>query len=415
MDNRSEKQLDLKLLNEIMSLFYYSSYVPITLINSDLVVQTSLPSITKVDYPFPIDNKKDYEKIHNVLTLSGSNDNGFLYTNSYRLSYIAIGLWSKDILTGCLIAGPFILFSPESININNLIEINNMPFRIKAELKAYYQQSIMINHPRELYILRLLYSLIESDVDFTNVSFINSQTINTEEVVSDIIIKNRELNLQRTPEYLTEELYRFVRLGDLKNAVETKNKINEYKVLEIPGIEGLRNGKNLMIIFSYSLSREISNAGVDLNYAENLCDSFIESIENCNTMTDLIILSDSMLKEYVSSVRKYSITKLHPAIQKALKYINNNISDNVTLSHLAKELNLHQNYLSALFKKEMGLTFQNYISKLRIQEAKRLLHYSDYSILDIALHLGFKSQSHFTTLFKKYEGDTPKEYRKIRK
>ena len=50
-----------------------------------------------------------------------------------------------------------------------------------------------------------------------------------------------------------------------------------------------------------------------------------------------------------------------------------------------------------------------------IAEAKRLLDYTDYSILDIALHLGFKSQSHFTTTFKKFEGLTPKEYRKTKK
>ncbi|MCM1991740.1 helix-turn-helix domain-containing protein [Oceanirhabdus seepicola] len=407
--------MNIDELTEIMRIFYFSSFIPIKSLDNNLKVQGCFPSIDTQNYPFSIDFDKEYKKIHDVLLQFPESNKGFLYTNNYEVSYIAIGLWENNTFKGSLIVGPFILFSPDSLNIDKLVEINKMPFSIKGDLKKFYQQLSIVNHPRELYLTKFLFSLIHNNVDLSRISFINNKKIQTEEFVSDVIIRNREIEYKMTPDNLTQDLYNYVRLGDLENAKKTKDKINEYEMLELPGIEGIRNGKNLLIIYSYSLSRATIQGGVDIDYSSNLCNGFIRSVENCSSMNDLIALSDKMLKEYVKSVRKYGITKLHPAIQKALKIINKNLNENLNLNEISSKVHLHPNYFSSLFKKEMGITFQKYILKLRIQEAKRLLDYSDYSILDIALYLGFKNQSHFTSIFKTYEGCTPKAYKKKKK
>ena len=68
-------------------------------------------------------------------------------------------------------------------------------------------------------------------------------------------------------------------------------------------------------------------------------------------------------------------------------------------------------YLSRLFKKETGDSVSAYIRLQKIEKAKNLLRYSDYSIIDIANRLSFSSQSHFIQQFRELTGITPKKYR----
>ena len=63
------------------------------------------------------------------------------------------------------------------------------------------------------------------------------------------------------------------------------------------------------------------------------------------------------------------------------------------------------------FKKEMGIGVAEYILKKRMEAARNMLRYSDMSYAEISEILAFSSQSHFTAVFKKHHGITPKEYR----
>lgn len=89
------------------------------------------------------------------------------------------------------------------------------------------------------------------------------------------------------------------------------------------------------------------------------------------------------------------------------------ISEEITLSDLSKLTNKNPSYLSRRFKKETHMTLKNYVNMLRINEAKALLEESEISILDIALKVGIPDQSHFSQVFKKSVGMTPRMYRKL--
>lgn len=72
---------------------------------------------------------------------------------------------------------------------------------------------------------------------------------------------------------------------------------------------------------------------------------------------------------------------------------------------------MNANYLSELFKKEVGISTSEYIQSEKIEEAKKLLAFTNYFLLNISLWLNFHDQSHFTRVFKKITGLTPKQYR----
>lgn len=94
------------------------------------------------------------------------------------------------------------------------------------------------------------------------------------------------------------------------------------------------------------------------------------------------------------------------------QYINDNFSSNVSIQSIAKEFNVNANYVSQLFKKEVGTTFTEYVSKLRIEYACKLIASTDMSINEIAEKAGYDDYFYFSRIFKRLMGKSASNYRK---
>lgn len=95
----------------------------------------------------------------------------------------------------------------------------------------------------------------------------------------------------------------------------------------------------------------------------------------------------------------------------SIRYIHENFHTNISLERLAKLEHYNVSYYSQWFQKKMGVTPQKYIQAIRLNEAKRLLRETDFSILAIAQQVGYEHQASLTRLFQQFEGTTPKLYR----
>jgi len=99
-------------------------------------------------------------------------------------------------------------------------------------------------------------------------------------------------------------------------------------------------------------------------------------------------------------------------VQRAKKYISNNISQNISVKDVADYVHLSPEYFTKLFKKEVGQNIKTYILQVKVNFAKDLLRNQNIPISIVALDLGYSNFSHFTQIFKKFENVTPTEYRK---
>ena len=79
---------------------------------------------------------------------------------------------------------------------------------------------------------------------------------------------------------------------------------------------------------------------------------------------------------------------------------------------MADAVGINPFYLSHLFRKEMGISFLEYLTSVRLSIAKKLLKQTSLSILQVCLEVGYQDPSHFAKIFKKKEGMSPTEYRK---
>ena len=99
-------------------------------------------------------------------------------------------------------------------------------------------------------------------------------------------------------------------------------------------------------------------------------------------------------------------------IQSITRYLQEHLSEEISLSLLADSFHLSSQYISQLFKSEIGVNFLVYLTNLRVENAKKLLISTDCSISEISDRCGYADYRVFTKVFKKSEGITPSQYRR---
>lgn len=138
-----------------------------------------------------------------------------------------------------------------------------------------------------------------------------------------------------------------------------------------------------------------------------------EDIIKVKTLNLLTLLN----RHYINNVNINPIstgikTENLALINKVMEYIDDNISENLTLEKLSGIAHMNPSYFSTLFKKYNGLSISEYILKKRILLSIELLKKKEDSILCIAQMCGFRSSANFYKYFKKLTGKTPSEFRK---
>ena len=100
------------------------------------------------------------------------------------------------------------------------------------------------------------------------------------------------------------------------------------------------------------------------------------------------------------------------AINSITRYLQEHLSEELSLSVLAEEFHLNPQYISQLFKNEIGVNFLAYLTGIRMEKAKKLLLSSSLSVAEVAERSGYADYRVFTKAFKKSEGITPSQYRR---
>ena len=103
----------------------------------------------------------------------------------------------------------------------------------------------------------------------------------------------------------------------------------------------------------------------------------------------------------------------YAALRPALEYIHAHFSENLSLAAVSGKLHLERAHFCRVFKQAMGMPFLQYLHRLRIYHAERLLEQTDLPIARIAEQVGFCSAAYFTETFRKIHGRSPREYRKL--
>jgi AraC family transcriptional regulator len=114
---------------------------------------------------------------------------------------------------------------------------------------------------------------------------------------------------------------------------------------------------------------------------------------------------DCLSKRRVAVLQKWRLKRV-------IDYVDSHLSEKITLSHLAHAAGLSRMYFAAQFRTTTGVRPHEYLVRRRIRRAEELLQGSNMTIADISLTVGFQTQAHFATVFKRLMGQTPYQWRR---
>lgn len=177
----------------------------------------------------------------------------------------------------------------------------------------------------------------------------------------------------------------------------------------ITGHEILCAVKQMYQVFCSYLKEELTGEGEA--YAKQ--EQFEREISDYSSMTKLFSYTASVISNALAAISENEKQKDLKPVRTAKQYIENNYMKSLTLEEVSRVVGFNPTYFSTVFKKETGLTFLEYLSNIRMSQAKQCLKGTNLTVAAICEQVGYSDVRHFTKSFTKYTGLKPNEYRKI--
>ena len=204
------------------------------------------------------------------------------------------------------------------------------------------------------------------------------------------------------------ELLIKVRTGDIRQAKALLNELIGHVLFSEGGkVESVRTHA---IELTTLLSRVAIDGGAGTAAIYELNDKFATLMGQEQSLDELCYLLQDMVESFMDAMFG-GRDKGNAYVRAALQYIASNYGTELTLEGVAKQVNVSPNYFSALFRRTVGCTFREHLCRVRVEESKRLLLSTQYSLKEIAVAVGFSDQSYFSKVFKQHTGLSPGQYR----
>lgn len=398
-------KLNISHLEDISKTLYYSTGISVTILNELNESIYSFGNNTSILDSFD-DMLNDYNK--HIYKIQARSINGISnFKTIYGFSFITAIIANEQQYFGSILLGPVLTETPNERIINEILKRNNLPLSKRTIVENAIKKITVINNPRNYYISKLLNNVLScslTDKEDYGIQFAPEE-IDYDYSIEDISeTTNYNYGLERL--FLSK-----VASGDVETVKSLFN--DQIKPLYFTnlGNETLRPIKNNGIVFSTLLARSAINGGVEPDVALSQADLYTKRIEDIFRYNELIIVIEMMTVYFTDLVLQTSEVNHVSVVKKVSKYIHSHLSEQIRLNDVADYVDLSPNYFSSLFKREMGIAFADYVNEIRVKESQFLLETTDYSIVDIAVAVGFNNQNYFTTIFRKHTGTTPKQFR----
>ena len=195
-----------------------------------------------------------------------------------------------------------------------------------------------------------------------------------------------------------EDALRLSQLMDDDNGRLSSHEINHWRNLAIVGIA--------------LVSRAAIEGGLSPQSAYRISGYYISKCDAQTSAAQILSMRDYAIRDLTTRVRQKQEQKHTSNYTESCKtYISRHYREKIYLEEIAEQLGISPSYLSRLFRKDTGISLQDYIVRIRVERAANLLRYSDRSLSDIAHYVNFPSQSYLGKMFLREMHMTPKEYR----
>lgn len=267
-------------------------------------------------------------------------------------------------------------------NISVSIGFSNTHDGIGELSTAYMESSVAVKHS--------FYVGSEKAVFYSEVEFIHSDEDSSFDIYE-----------------ITNGLRTYIEMGDIEaieiifdNIIEatSKEKSAREKAYDLCGC----------IAFLIKGSSEKDRVGFQSIFQNDK--TVFEKVLKLNSLQDIELWLRSVERELCTFLTQKDGVQNNRIVSKAKKYISKNFAASINLQEVAADINISPGYFSKIFKQVTGMSFIDYVTEMKINEAKRLLVEGNYKIYEISEKIGYENAYYFSKVFKKITGMTPSEF-----
>lgn len=408
--------VDKMQLSEMLDTFNHCMNIPIQVLDNEGHILLSSGEATSFCSLFKkkLSSNDSCAKVHadagNKSILLGEP---YIFACHANLNHIVFPLMNQNALFGSILAGPFLMDEADS----TLIEYISKRYSFStSELLELYDESKflqVISPAKVTYLSKMIYYMFSGLIsDSKQQLLINQNKLHQQSRINESIQMYKTTVLPEHDGYPYEKerlLITRLKTGDIE---EAKGLLND-----LLGYVFFSQGSNLKIVKSRSLelcsllSRAAIEGGAASDRVLKVNNQLLTVIPDLTNIEDLCYELQEAIDTFNDCMFEFSQNKNSEIIKKAIQYISANFSTPLTLETVAEYVHLNPAYFSTIFKQSTGSAFKEYLNMIRIEESKRLLSNTDYSLIDIAIAVGYDNQSYFSKVFKKHTGLTPKQFR----
>ncbi len=337
----------------------------------------------------------------------------YIFACHAGLNHIIFPLINQNALFGSILVGPFLMDEADSVLIEDVAK--KYPFSTSELLELYDESKFLqiIPPAKVTHLSKMLYYMFSGLISDSR----QQLTINSSKLHQQSRI-NESIQMYKTSGAFTADTYPYEKERLLITKLKTGN-TEEAKALlnDLLGYVFFSQGSNLENIKSRSLelcallSRAAIEGGATSDNVLKINNQLLTVIPTINNIDTLCYKLQEALDTFTDCMFEHIPGKNSEPIKKAIHHISKHFAEPITLDDVANLVHLNPAYFSTIFKQSTGSGFKEYLNMVRVEESKRLLSNTDYSLIDIAVATGFENQSYFSKVFKKYTGLTPKQYR----
>lgn len=353
--------------------------------------------------------------VGNAANISPTIDPAVLYyvIDYYECNYIFFRLPGE---TRFLFVGPYLLESFTESRIHHLMQVLAIPAEQLAQLRDYYDSLPCFPEAHTLHtLMQRLFSFLSGGKSPTIKRLDLRNLESPEEYRAQHEFANPEdpvlsMRLLERRYHAEDELFDAVSRGNVEKALGILDSISSiHPVSRFP--DPFRSAKNQSLSLNTLLRRAAYETGVHPLYINSVSNNYDDMIEQCSGAAELGEITSYMAKSYCTLVNSHNMSSYSEPVRRILVTVDASLAGDLSLKRFAEELFLNSSYLSALFKKELGMTLTDYVNANRIGYAKKLLKSTSLQIQDIAVRCGISDIHYFTRLFKRETGVSPREWR----
>ena len=211
---------------------------------------------------------------------------------------------------------------------------------------------------------------------------------------------------KRYPQDAEKSLIKKTSSGETEAALAAFEPLYSWFTERYSGLDELKSAliRLVVILFSIPNSQSMEND-------RSADSSYIKEYLTLQDATAVKIWMKNAVRQISGAMAETRSRQLSPVIRIAVEYIAQNYSKNITLEDVSGAVNVSPTYFSKVFKEEVGSTFIDYVTALRIRQAKQLIGEGKLGNKEICDVVGYSDPNYFSRVFKKTVGVTPTEYR----